>query len=238
MSMKRFTAALLACTLYLVPCLTPSVAGARYKVLPIDEAAQAPSFKAFRDRLRTEVESRNGPGIVELTHPTLRDSLIDLLTMATVRSHEIEGFSALQGVLRLGGSFSKGRIRVRVKGEPPSREFCAPYVWSEYPAPDRLPPVRGDDDTPWAILGSAVRVRAHPPEDMRVISRLDYDLVYLASADETGGAGADWRFIVTPEGRKGYVSAPLIRDPIDYHACFGEFAGTWLMTALERGTTR
>ncbi len=114
-----------------------------------------------------------------------------------------------------------------------AREFCAPYVWSAFPAP--LPdPVAGLVD-PWVILRTGVAARARPPRDMRVLMRLDYDLVHLFStADVHAGAPPQWIGITLPDGRRGYVAKALIRSPDDYHACFGEFDGVWLMTEFGR----
>ena len=69
---------------------------------------------------------------------------------------------------------------------------------------------------PWVILGAGVAARARPPRDMRVLMRLDYDLVHLFNTADVD-ARKEW-----------------IRSPGDYHACFGEFDGVWWMTEFAR----
>ena len=96
--------------------------------------------------------------------------------------------------------------------------------------------VRQSQADPWVVLGTDVAVRARPPRDMRVLMRLDYDLVHpFSTADFHAGAPKEWIGILTPDGRRGYVAAHLIRSRSDYHACFGEFDGTWLMTEFRKG---
>jgi hypothetical protein len=145
---------------------------------------------------------------------------------------EYEDWTALEELLRLGGTFTAAEyftpnvpLGRRPRG---TREFCAPYTWSAFPS---LPDSLVSEVEPWVILGRNVLVRARPPTDMRVLTWLDYDLVHLAStADPHNMAPPEWIGIATPDGARGYVAARLIRDPVDYHACFGEFGGTWLIT--------
>lgn len=213
----------------------------RFKLLPQDEAAQVPAFKAYRDALQAAVAAREADRVLAMIHTEIREVFYHTLRL---RRDQIAGgvehqdWTKLEELLRLGGTFTKGPNRVRGSGQRrhATREFCAPYVWSAYPQPVRSELEEQSQAYPWVVLGSNVAVRAHPPRDMRVLMRLDYDLVHpFSTSDVHAGAPHDWIGILTPDGRRGYVAARFIRSRSDYHACFGEFDGTWLMTVFRRG---
>jgi hypothetical protein len=119
----------------------------RVKLLPVDEAAQVPAFKAFRDALRAAVAARDADRVLALMHPAIGQGGLEMALRTTkeqLGGQEHQSWTALDELLRLGGTFTKGPNRVRDSGERQyaAREFCAPYVWSAFPAP--LPdPVAG-----------------------------------------------------------------------------------------------
>lgn len=212
----------------------------RFTLLPQDEAAQVPAFKGYRDALQQAVAARDADRVLAMMHPEIGQGGLEMALRTTkeqMGGRDHQSWTALEELLRLGGTFTS-RLKVnRVRGEGQrqyaTREFCAPYVWSAYPRPVPLPLTSEVD--PWVILGTGVAARARPPRDMRVLMRLDYDLVHVFStADVHAGAPPEWIGITLPDGRRGYVAETLIRSPDDYHACFGEFDSVWLMTEFAR----
>lgn len=210
----------------------------RVKLRPVDEAVQVPKFKAYRDALQAAVAARDADRVLPMMHPEIGQGGLEMALRSTrdqLGGQEHEAWTKLEELLRLGGTFSKGLHRVRDKGQRQyaTREFCAPYVWSAYP-PTLPEPLEGMVE-PWVILGSRVAVRVKPPRDMRVLTRLDYDLVHLIDPfDRDASPSQEWIGVKLPDGRRGYVARSFIRNPDDYHACFGEFEGQWLMTEFAR----
>ena len=210
----------------------------RFRLPPVDEADNVPAFNAYRDRLRAAVVARNPVRVLALTHPEVGGGLGGVLRAGARPNAPGETWTALQEILSLGGTFTRGPNRVRGAGQRQhaAREFCAPYTWSAYPQPIPSEVEAQAQSYPWVILRSDAPVLARPPRNMDVLMRLNYDLVHPYSpADPHGGAPEDWVAILTPDARRGYIDASSIRDPFDYHACFGEFTGKWLMTMFRRG---
>jgi hypothetical protein len=203
--------ALVAGVLFL-SLLGTAAAGSR-KLYPVDEAAQDPSFLAFRKRLLQAARQRNVQFLLKNTDPDIFFSF-----GLRVEEQGVRGFRKswaldrpnsrlwpeLIEVLSMGGSFVNGSSR---------RQFCAPYVFSRFP----------DDVDPYshgAITAAKVEVRARPSRSAPVIAVLSYDIVRLVRGIppyKPGGRMAPyvWMEIVTPDGRTGYVPIGAVRWPFD-----------------------
>jgi SH3 domain-containing protein len=199
------------------------------KLEPVDEAAQDPSFQAFRQKLVEAVRNRDRKHLLSIVDPKIQFSF--------GAGPGIEGFkkewkldrpdsglwSELAGVLSLGGSFDT------IEGQ---RQFCAPYVYSRFP--ENL------DATEYGcITGKDVNVRRGPSSSAPVTGRLSYDLVKVADwkpvVEKAPGGSRRWIKISTPQGGTGYVEKRWLRSAIDYRACFERKQGSWRMMVFIAG---
>jgi hypothetical protein len=106
------------------------------------------------------------------------------------------------------------------------REICAPYVYCRYP----------DDQEVFetaAVTGARVAVRSAPRADARLIGRVDYAILPIATdraADELGWQAVDYR------GSRGYVRHELIRSPVDYRLSLRfDAKGRWTLMYFVAG---
>lgn len=95
-----------------------------------------------------------------------------------------------------------------------------------YGAYPNLPDEALDPSFPWAITRTNVAVRARPAATAPVIQTLSYDLV---QASGYVGRDASWAAVTLADGRQGYVARADIRNPLDYHACFAQMSGRWML---------
>ncbi|MFB3920601.1 MAG: SH3 domain-containing protein [Terriglobia bacterium] len=198
------------------------------KVLPVDEAAQDPSFLAFRQGLVAAARKHDLQYILTILDPQIVNSFGG--------SEGIEGFKAIWEVdkpqtklwdtlilvLTLGGSLN-------VSDQETS--FWAPYVYSRWPN-------EVDAFEYGAIIGTNVRVRARPDPVAPVVATLSYDIVKFADQSwlPAGEAGENsWVKIITPAGHEGFVSSRFVRSPIDYRIGFLKKNGKWTITYFVAG---
>jgi hypothetical protein len=198
------------------------------KVLPVDDAANDPSFFAFRQKLIEAARKHDLEFVLSTLDPNIVNSFGG--------SEGIEGFKAIWEldkpqtklwdtlilVLTLGGSLNVSDQEI---------SFWAPYVFSRWP---------NDVDSfeYAAIIGTNVRVRARPGLDAPMVATLSYDIVKFADQSwlPAGEAGPDaWVKIITPAGREGFVSSRYVRSPIDYRIGFIKKDGKWSITHFVAG---
>ncbi len=201
----------------------------RYYVSPVDQGEQDNSFAAFRTKFLASVSSRDAVVVTEGMEPSLRTDLSGSFTAPRSefggREHEVWG--ELEQLLALGGAFTT--TRGAVKGR---REFCAPYVFTEYPQPP--PEDLRYEGHPWVILRPRVPVRATAMDAARGLGELSHDLVKVTGETDTNSGKPRWRQIITPGGEVGWVAAADIRDPQDPHACFAKIGERWVMVQFSR----
>jgi hypothetical protein len=198
-----------------------------YRLMPVDQASEDPSFLAFRTRLIEAVRRRDADRVFEATEPELGKQWAAGLTDGFFRD--------LDRILALGGTFT-----TMWGSRPGRREFCAPYAYSLFPDRHKWPEDLSEvleEDEPWVVVGSAVAVRRRPSISARVIARLTYDLVPVDSVDRRDESGAPyiWQTVQLPDGRKGWVEASLLWGHRESHACFAQVNGQWQMTAFGLG---
>ena len=101
------------------------------KLRPVDEAAQDPTFAAFRARLRDAVRRHDSSYLLSILHPNIRTDfgggggIEDFKKKWTPENPNAKIWTVLDDILRLGGSFRQFSAD--------QKSFCAPYVFSEYP---------------------------------------------------------------------------------------------------------
>lgn len=209
----------------------------RVQLQPVDEAAQDPSFEAFRRNLVEAVRIRNGAFVIDSAVPELQKRFsgrLDLPSSAFAGGREASEWGELERLLALGGAFTAtgGKERSR-------REFCAPYTYSSFPRSALVMSFAGENEntegTPWVIVGARVPVRVAPNDTARILTHLSYDLVIMAAEEGPGSPPVRWRGVYTYDGWKGWVAADRVRDPRDWHACFAMIDGRWLMTDFSHG---
>ncbi|HEV3058189.1 MAG TPA: hypothetical protein VGY48_08065 [Vicinamibacterales bacterium] len=135
--------------------------------------------------------------------------------------------------LTLGGTFTTTRGSRRG-----AREFCAPYVYSAFPA--EYDHVIENDDFPWVVIGKHVPLRSRPDPGAPVRRYLSYDLVYVSPTGSNAARNRDgrlwpYRVIEEPHALAGFVPADSVRDPKDYHVCLGSRSAHWQVTEIAEG---
>ncbi len=201
------------------------------KVPPVDEAAQDPSFLAFRDTLMEAVRSRDGEHVLSILDERAHlsyggDIGIDrFVEFWSPHDPSSPLWPELQFILGHGGVFVEKRQE---------RQFCAPYVSFTWP------PGFDAYDGFGAIVGADVPLHDSPSDKASVLRRLSYDLVrapyrFHSSRTTPPDVPEGWIIIKTADGTKGYVRSSRFRSPIDRRACFRRSESGWLMDSFIAG---
>lgn len=206
-------------------CLCSVITAQVGKLFPIDEAAQAPSFLAFRARLLNAVKMRDASFIRSILDLQILNSfggdggINEFMEFWKPDHPESRLWSVLLGVLQRGGAFNP----------QDADEFCAPYTYSNFPGLDAFEHS--------VITAENVLVRQQPSLNAPIITRLSYDIVLVTdfSAESIRRDGHQWVKIKLADDRIGFVSAKHLRSPIDYRACFQKKNGKWFMVTLVAG---
>lgn len=203
------------------------------KLLPLDEADKDPSFVDFRTSLLKAAKEHDSRFVLSIVDSQIvNESDGERGIRAFKDQWKIDEpnsrlWETLTIILSMGGSF-------RTNEE--SKEFCAPYVTSEWPkVVARLP--KGADPLDYeAIIDKDVPLRSEPNPTAPVVTRMTYDVVKVNTAASTARSSETgttvWVNITTLTGQTGYVLDKSIRGPSDYQACFRKVGRNWLMTQL------
>jgi SH3 domain-containing protein len=180
-------------------------------LLPVDEAKRDPSFAAYRQELLAAVRQHDDAALAKLVDPKIRTGFGGEGGVADFRRQikERKLWPELEWVVSHGGSW---------QGET----FCAPYVYSKWP--DAVDSFQG-----FAVTGKGVALRSSPKTG-RIVTRLDYDVVTIAGAEQQG-----WRKVKTGSGKVGWVSTAYLRSPVGYRSCFGKTPNGWRMQLFVSG---
>lgn len=183
------------------------------KLAFVDEAAEDPTFAAYRDRLLAAVRARDIKTVLALSDPNVRTSFGGGGGRADLeQALQEEVWGELEQILSLGGTFRDGM-------------FWAPYVYSAWPDSH-------DAFESLAVIADDVSLRRSADASAPAIATLSRDVVERASAPGAEGA---WTKITTADGKTGFVETKLVRSPIDYRAGFTKRGAEWRMTALVAG---
>ncbi|HET7436586.1 MAG TPA: SH3 domain-containing protein [Thermoanaerobaculia bacterium] len=173
---------------------------------PADEAAQDPSFAAYRARLIDAVQRKDETTLRTMISPDIRTTFGAANGIANFEANWTE----LAEVLRLGGTMRDGM-------------FWAPYVYSRWP--DEI-----DAFEHVAAIGDSVPVRQQPNATAPIVTTLHWSIVRVLPNAPDG-----WRHVKTNDGVEGYVAASGVRSPIAHRAGFAKVNGEWKLTAFVAG---
>jgi len=201
------------------------------KLLPVDEAAQDPSFLAFRIALQQAIQRRDAKVLIGVLDKNIKlsfgtDSGIErFIEMWNPNSPQSDIWKELGDVVRLGGTFGYGKY---------SRDtFWAPYVFG----------LSGQLGDVWdaVIVANNAQVHAQPSSSSPVIAVLSYDVVKFGPYDpnpvmeKIGEFSYPWKQIRLGDQRTGYIYGRYVRSPLDYRAAFKKIDGAWKLTVFVKG---
>ncbi len=201
------------------------------KVLPVDQAAKDPTFKAFRNELLEAARRKDKEYILSILDPKIQLSfgghsgIKDFKEMWKIDQPNSEFWNELITILELGGAFQTIESH---------KDFVAPYVTSQWPDDARFDPFEYV-----AIIGKNVRLRSAPGIKAPQLASLSNDIVKLITAGQPSEPpnvdGFRWVKVKTGSGVQGFVADKYIRSPIDYRAYFKKIKGQWRMTVFLAG---
>ena len=210
----------------LAACVLATAAAAQeMRIPPADEAAQDPSWIAFRNRLLNALQKHDSAFLLGITDRDVRNTTSGARGIAEFRkqwdlaSGTSPVWQALASALFLGGAY------VHPKQGP--RELCAPYVLAKWPG-------EVDPFTHGAIVVDDAELKSEPSSSSATLQHLSYNVVAVADWDVADReAGTPQRWVKVSLGtHEGYVPAEHIRSPVELAACFVKGPGGWRMVAF------
>lgn len=203
-----------------------SIGQERY-LKPVDEAGKDASFLAFRTKLITAAERKDGRHILSIVDPKIqngfggRDGIANFRRDWKLDRHDSAFWEEFLPVIRNGGTFT---------GEGAKRfsSFAAPYVFSTWPEDLDLFEY-------FAVTGTDVNLRKGPRADAEVIGKLSHNIVKIESDLGPDGKEPEWRRVTSFGGLAGYVHRDYVRSSVDYRAGFEKKRGRWVMTFFLAG---
>ena len=203
------------------------------KLLPVDDASQDPSFAEFRSQLIKAARNHEAKFVISILDSDIKNGsdaergIMQFKNQWQVDQRDSNLWEVLTTILIMGGSF---RIN------DGAREFCAPYVTSEWPSVVSQLPQNADPLDYQVIVDKEVAVKSQPNSSATTVSVLSYDVVKLSSTTVTTAPNSvnslNWMKISTLAGQEGYVQDKYVRGASDFHACFRKLGQKWLMTEL------
>ncbi len=194
------------------------------KLEPVDQAAQDPSFVAYRDELLQAVHARDSAAVVNLAAIDVMLSFGGDAGRESLRRN-LEGFEGWQGeaywlelqrVLELGGVFLEDGA------------FCSPYLAClDLPGCPECDPF----ETVF-VTGKDVAARAEPDAGAAIVARFSYDVLQM---DTDAYSGEDWYPVRLPGGGRAFLAHWDARMATDYRARFEKIGGRWRMTVFIAG---
>ena len=220
--MKKLTL-LVLCLLF----LALAAAGQERYLRPVDEAAEDPSFLAFRTKLIAAAERKDGRYVLSMVDPKIQNGFGDRNGIAWFRRDwkldrpDSEFWPKFLAVMKNGGSFiGEGAKKLSI--------FAAPYIYSSWP--EDL-----DAFDHFAITGTDVNLRKEGRADAEVVGKLSHNIVKIEGDIGNDGKTPEWRRVTTLGGLTGYVHRDYVRSSVDYRAGFEKKRGRWVMTFFLAG---
>lgn len=186
----------------------------------VDEAAQDPTFVAFRARLLDIVSRRDLKSLLDVTSPTIMFSFGQGPGIERFQRYyglddgKSELWAELGRVLSLGGTFQGPDM------------FVAPYVYSRWP--EEL--AEATDYV--AVTAAETPVYERPSVEAAVVRRIGPNIVLTSYDDKVADK---WHRVLLLDGRTGYVARTAARSPIDTRAFFARMPEGWMMVILVAG---
>jgi len=202
------------------------------KLYPKDEGQNDGSFAEFRSKLLSSAREHDITFILSILDPGIINSSDGERGVRAFKDQwridqpETRLWETLTTILLMGGSFriSEG-----------NKEFCAPYVSSQWRNVVSQLPKNADPLDYQVITEKSVAIRSDPNPTAPVVTNLSYDVVKVSegSVFRKGQTdGATWLKVMTLDGKQGYVLDKYVRGASDYQACFRKVGEKWLMTEL------
>lgn len=196
------------------------------KLYPIDEGLRDRSFAEFRNKLLKAARGHDAAFILSILDRKIingsdsKGGVKEFKDQWNLDQPESRLWETLTTLLSMGGSF---------RANEGNREFCAPYVTSEWPSIVSQLPKGADPLDYQVIIEKDVGIDSAPNTTSQVVASLSYDVVNI----QTGQIqGSTWLKIRTLDGKEGYVADKYFRGATDYQACFKRIGEKWLMTEL------
>jgi hypothetical protein len=188
------------------------------KLTPVDQASADPELVLYRSKLLEASKNRDAKAFVALLDPKIRTSFGgDGGHAAFEKLLATPGmWKTVDDVLSRGGAFV---------GDPASRSFWAPYVYSNWPD-------RQDAFSHVVVIAEEVPLRKTPDASSEVVALLSHDIVERPSVPVPN---AEWVQVKTADGRSGFVDAKAVMSPVGYRAGFAKQNGKWVMNAFVAG---
>lgn len=205
------------------------VAAEPIKLIPVDEGPEDPSFAEFRRDLLIALQNRDEPVLLSILDKNIRNAhdgergLAEFRKMWELDQTDSAIWDELTTVLKMGGSF-------RLSKEE-GKEFCAPYVTSEWPTVWDKIDLNADTVEYFVVIDKDVAMRSEPNSNAPTVATLTYDVVAFdlrAPRDERSG----WMKVTTLTGQAGYVPDKSLRSASQHHAIFKKVKGKWMMTVF------
>ena len=98
------------------------------KLLPVDEASQEPTFKAFHDQLLATIQKRDQAALMSVLATGIKndfggdDGVEQFASQWQINQPDSKVWRVLSEALMLGGAFTGPKT------------FCAPYVYAKFPS--------------------------------------------------------------------------------------------------------
>jgi len=194
------------------------------KLYPVDESHLDPSFAEFKAKFLEAIEKRD--------REWLRNALAKQVVLdfdgSLTQEQALVRFDAREGEL-----WTELRDLVLLGVTGGGTSFGGPYLFDLFP-----PQLNATEFL--VITAEDAPVRVKPNSRAEVIARLAYDIVRWDSSfgpvwETVSGEEYVWRKIVTPDGKRGYVSDKYARSPLDYRASFRKIDGKWKLVLMVAG---
>lgn len=196
-----------------------------------DQVPVGSSFYQFRERLKQTIRDRDTSFMNTIADPDIKT------TFGTPQEFSEVGFNRSDSLAwnRLERIINIGCTPYEAPAGVEMEAFQCPHISQS---------AVGDPYMDVHILGENVNVRAEPQENSPVIETLSNELVQADSSGydrlteqqrEAIETSDGWRPIITPSGKRGYVSSRYAYLPVGYRARFENKDGQWKMTIFIAG---
>ena len=195
------------------------------RLKPWDEAAQDPSFAAFRQKLLLILERKD---LAALKGSLAKDVLNNFGGGRGVAAFENAWkphdphsgiWGAMAGVLKLGGYFDS------------KTSFSAPYVYAAWP--NDL-----DNFNFVAVVSPEAVLRKAADAKSAIVRKLDHDLLEVIQSygrPQHEAGPDDWEEVKDRKGNHGFILVKDVRSPLDFRATFEKRDGKWVIASFVSG---
>jgi hypothetical protein len=213
-----------------IVCAQPPSRGTRIRLVPRNEAADAPGFAPVLARFEHAIRTQDAQGVLALlgenvafTFGGAESTPAGFRKSWNLDDPSSEFWTAAADLLQGGSTFGC------------SEEACSvtyPFWYTEFP-------VEFFDPLEFAVIkGGDIPLYSDPRSSASVVGRLSYDIVKL---DDTpvSNADSDVRFtapVILADGRRGYVDPNALYQVVHYRMQFTQVkGGPWRLTMFIAG---